>query len=104
MKHFIFALIACIILAACDSKGTGNAQLDALIAQRDSLKGLQSNIAKELAAIEEQIALLDTGIKAPAVAVMPVVRQDFKSYFVVLCHYRCSSQHFPKSHGTRHHP
>jgi len=83
MKYFIIALVASIILAACGSNGTGNAQLDSLIAKRDSLKNVQTNLAKELAAIEEQIALLDTGLKAPAVAVMPVIRQDFKSYFQV---------------------
>jgi membrane fusion protein, multidrug efflux system len=83
MKYFFLALTAAVILAACGSNGTGNAQLDALIAKRDSLKNVQSDLAKELAAIEEQIALLDTGIKAPAVAVMPVMRQDFKSYFEV---------------------
>ena len=83
MKHFFLALAAALILVACGSNGTGNAQLDSLIAKRDSLKGLQTNIAKELATIEEQIALLDTGLKAPAVAVMPVMRQDFKSYFEV---------------------
>jgi len=83
MKYFFLALVAALILAACGSTGTGNTQLDSLIAQRDSLKELQSNIAKDLATIEEQIALLDTGIKAPAVAVMPVMRQDFKSYFEV---------------------
>ena len=83
MKHFILALTAAILAASCGSNGTGNAQLDSLIAKRDSLKNVQSNIAKELANIEEQIALLDTGIKAPAVAVMPVMRQDFKSYFQV---------------------
>jgi RND family efflux transporter MFP subunit len=83
MKYFIIAIVASIILAACGSNGTGNAQLDSLIAKRDSLKNVQTNLAKELAAIEEQIALLDTGLKAPAVAVMPVIRQDFKSYFQV---------------------
>jgi len=83
MKYFFLTLVAALILVACGSNGTGNAQLDSLIAKRDSLKGLQSNIAKELATIEEQIALLDTGLKAPAVAVMPVIRQDFKSYFEV---------------------
>jgi membrane fusion protein (multidrug efflux system) len=83
MKYFIIAVVASIILAACGSNGTGNAQLDSLIAKRDSLKNVQTNLAKELAAIEEQIALLDTGLKAPAVAVMPVIRQDFKSYFQV---------------------
>ena len=83
MKYFFLALVAALILAACGSNGTGNAQLDALIAKRDSLKNVQADLAKELAAIEEQIALLDTGIKAPAVAVMPVMRQDFKSYFEV---------------------
>ncbi len=83
MKHFILALAATLLLVACGSNGTGNASLDSLIAQRDSLKGVQANIAKELSAIEEQIALLDTGIKAPAVALMPVTRQDFKSYFQV---------------------
>lgn len=83
MKYFFLAVTAVIIFAACGSSSTGNADLDSLIAKRDSLKGLQSNIAKELAAVEEQIALLDTGIKAPAVAVMPVMRQNFKSYFEV---------------------
>jgi RND family efflux transporter MFP subunit len=83
MKYFFLALVAALILAACGSNGTGNAQLDALIAKRDSLKNVQADLAKELATIEEQIALLDTGIKAPAVAVMPVMRQDFKSYFEV---------------------
>jgi membrane fusion protein (multidrug efflux system) len=83
MKYFILSLIAATLMASCGSNGTGNAQLDALIAKRDSLKNMQSNLAKELATIEEQIALLDTGIKAPAVAVMPVIRQDFKSYFQV---------------------
>ena len=83
MKYFILALTAAVLAASCGSNGTGNAQLDSLIAKRDSLKNVQSNVAKELAAIEEQIALLDTGIKAPAVAVMPVMRQDFKSYFQV---------------------
>lgn len=83
MKYFILSLIAATLMASCGSNGTGNAQLDALIAKRDSLKNMQSNLAKELAAVEEQIALLDTGIKAPAVAVMPVIRQDFKSYFQV---------------------
>jgi membrane fusion protein (multidrug efflux system) len=83
MKYFILALTASVILAACGSNRTGNAQLDSLIAKRDSLKNVQSELAKELASIEEQIALLDTGIKAPAVAVMPVMRQDFKSYFEV---------------------
>jgi RND family efflux transporter MFP subunit len=83
MKYFIFAITASVILASCGSNGTGNAQLDSLIAKRDSLKNVQSELAKELATIEEQIALLDTGIKAPAVAVMPVMRQDFKSYFEV---------------------
>ena len=83
MKHFILVLTSAMILAACGDNSTGNATLDSLIAQRDSLKGLQGNIAKELAAIEEQIALMDTSIKAPAVAVMPVIRQDFKSYFQV---------------------
>ena len=83
MKYFILALTAAVFAASCGSNGTGNAQLDSLIAKRDSLKNVQSNVAKELAAIEEQIALLDTGIKAPAVAVMPVMRQDFKSYFQV---------------------
>ena len=83
MKYFILALTAALLAASCGSNGTGNAQLDSLIAKRDSLKNVQSNLAKELAAIEEQIALLDTGIKAPAVAVMPVMRQNFKSYFQV---------------------
>ena len=83
MKYFILALTTAVLAASCGSNGTGNAQLDSLIAKRDSLKNVQSNVAKELAAIEEQIALLDTGIKAPAVAVMPVMRQDFKSYFQV---------------------
>ncbi|MFN5619895.1 MAG: efflux RND transporter periplasmic adaptor subunit [Flavobacteriales bacterium] len=83
MKYFFLAVTTAIIFAACGSSSTGNADLDSLIAKRDSLKGLQSNIAKELAAVEEQIALLDTGIKAPAVAVMPVMRQNFKSYFEV---------------------
>jgi membrane fusion protein (multidrug efflux system) len=83
MKYFILALTAAILAASCGSNGTGNAQLDSLIAKRDSLKNVQTNLAKELAAIEEQIALLDTGIKAPAVAVMPVMRQNFKSYFLV---------------------
>jgi hypothetical protein len=83
MKYFFLTLVAALILAACGSNGTGNAQLDALIAKRDSLKNVQADLAKELATIEEQIALLDTGIKAPAVAVMPVMRQDFKSYFEV---------------------
>jgi membrane fusion protein (multidrug efflux system) len=83
MKYFILALTAAILAASCGSNETGNAQLDSLIAKRDSLKNVQSNLAKELAVIEEQIALLDTGIKAPAVAVMPVVRQDFKSYVQV---------------------
>jgi membrane fusion protein (multidrug efflux system) len=83
MKYFFLALTAAVILAACGSNGTGNAQLDALIAKRDSLKNVQADLAKELATIEEQIALLDTGIKAPAVAVMSVMRQDFKSYFEV---------------------
>jgi hypothetical protein len=83
MKYFILALIVAVLAASCGSNGTGNAQLDSLIAKRDSLKNVQSNLAKELAAIEEQIALLDTGIKAPAVAVMPVMRQGFKSYFQV---------------------
>jgi RND family efflux transporter MFP subunit len=83
MKYFILVLFTAVVAASCGSKGTGNAQLDSLIVKRDSLKNVQSNIAKELAAIEEQIALLDTGIKAPAVAVMPVMRQDFKSYFQV---------------------
>ena len=83
MKYLFFVLVAALILAACGSNGTGNAQLDSLIAKRDSIKNMQSELAKELAAIEEQIALLDTGIKAPAVAVMPVIRQDFKSYFEV---------------------
>ncbi len=83
MKYFILALTAAILAASCGSNGTGNAQLDSLIAKRDSLKNVQTNLGKELAAIEEQIALLDTGIKAPAVAVMPVMRQNFKSYFLV---------------------
>jgi membrane fusion protein (multidrug efflux system) len=83
MKYFFLALTSAILLAACGPNGTGNVQLDSLIAKRDSLKNVQSNVAKELAAIEEQIALLDTGIKAPAVAVMPVIRQNFKSYFQV---------------------
>lgn len=83
MKHFILALAATLLLAACGSNGTGNANLDSLIAQRDSLKGVQANIAKQLSAIEQQIALLDTSIKAPAVALMAVTRQDFKSYFQV---------------------
>ena len=83
MKYFFLAVTAVIIFTACGSSSTGNPDLDNLIAKRDSLKGLQSNIAKELADVEEQIALLDTGIKAPAVAVMPVMRQNFKSYFEV---------------------
>jgi membrane fusion protein (multidrug efflux system) len=83
MKYFILALTAAVLVASCGSNGTGNAQLDSLIAKRDSIKNVQTNLAKELAAIEEQIALLDTGIKAPAVAVMPVMRQNFKSYFQV---------------------
>ena len=83
MKYFILALTAAVLAASCGSNGTGNAQLDSLIAKRDSIKNVQTNLAKELAAIEEQIALLDTGIKAPAVAVMPVMRQNFKSYFQV---------------------
>ena len=83
MKYFILALTAAVLAASCGSNGTGNAQLDSLIAKRDSLKNVQSNLAKELATIEEQIAQLDTGIKAPAVAVMPVMRQGFKSYFQV---------------------
>lgn len=83
MKYFILALTAAVLAASCGSNGTGNAQLDSLIAKRDSIKNVQTNLAKELAAIEEQIALLDTGIKAPAVAVMPVLRQNFKSYFQV---------------------
>jgi len=83
MKYFILALAVAVLAASCGSNGTGNAQLDSLIAKRDSLKNVQSNLAKELATIEEQIAQLDTGIKAPAVAVMPVMRQGFKSYFQV---------------------
>ena len=66
MKYFILALTTAVLAASCGPS----------IDQTD-------RVAKELAAIEEQIALLDTGIKAPAVAVMPVMRQDFKSYFQV---------------------
>ena len=54
MKYFFLALVAASILAACGSNGTGNAQLDALIAKRDSLKNVQADLAKELATIEEQ--------------------------------------------------
>jgi membrane fusion protein, multidrug efflux system len=65
---------------SCDSS-TGDKNLDQLIAQRDSLKTLQESIGQELAKIEEQIALLDTGIKAPIVEVTTISKGGFNSYF-----------------------
>lgn len=81
MKYTIAPLIFILVLFSCGDASTGNASLDALIAKRDSLKKAQDAIGAELAAIEEQIALLDTGIKAPVVELATITKGNFSSYF-----------------------
>jgi membrane fusion protein, multidrug efflux system len=81
MKYFIAPLIIALSLMACGDKTTGNQTLDNLIAKRDSLKLVQDSIGKEIASLEEQIAALDTGIKAPVVDLATISKGSFNSYF-----------------------
>jgi membrane fusion protein, multidrug efflux system len=81
MKYFAAPFLIALIMVSCGDSSTGNATLDALIAKRDSLKEVQTNLGKELADIEEQIALMDTGIKAPVVELAAISRGSFNSYF-----------------------
>jgi membrane fusion protein, multidrug efflux system len=81
MKYFIAPLIIALSLMACGDKTTGNQTLDTLIAKRDSLKLVQDSIGKEIARLEEQIAALDTGIKAPVVELATISKGSFNSYF-----------------------
>jgi membrane fusion protein, multidrug efflux system len=81
MKYFIAPLIIALSLMACGDKTTGNQTLDNLIAKRDSLKLVQDSIGKEIAGLEEQIAALDTGIKAPVVELATITKGSFNSYF-----------------------
>jgi membrane fusion protein, multidrug efflux system len=80
MKYFIAPLFSALILVGC-GESTSNKTLDALIAKRDSIKEVQTNLGKELAELEEQIALLDTSIKAPVVELATISKGTFSSYF-----------------------
>lgn len=83
MKKIFGILLITAIISSCGKSNSGNHSLDELIAQRDSLKAIQTNIGRELAEIESMIAAADTSIKAPAVGITQVVRAPFNTYFEV---------------------
>jgi membrane fusion protein, multidrug efflux system len=81
MKYTVISFLLAVVLYSCGDTTTGNATLDQLIAKRDSLKNTQALIGEELAAIEAQIAQMDTGFKAPVVEVTTIMKGNFTSYF-----------------------
>jgi RND family efflux transporter MFP subunit len=83
MKSITVFIFSALILASCGGDKTGNESLDALIAKRDSLKQVQTNIGKQLEEVEIMIAELDTSIKAQIVTTMTVSRHPFDAYFQV---------------------
>ena len=83
MKRVFGILWLTAILYSCGNSSSDNPSLDRLIAQRDSLKSIQTNVGRELAEIEAMIAAADTSIKAPAVGVTQVSRAPFNTYFEV---------------------
>ncbi|MFM7105819.1 MAG: efflux RND transporter periplasmic adaptor subunit [Flavobacteriales bacterium] len=83
MKRIFGILWLAAILYSCGNSNSGNTSLDRLIAQRDSLKAIQTHVGRELAEIEAMIAAADTSIKAPAVGITQVARAPFNTYFEV---------------------
>lgn len=79
MKHFPFILILfSLILASC---GGEKKALDALVAERDSLKTVQSDVASKLMELDEQISLLDSSLKLTQISAFPIQTSLFEHYF-----------------------
>jgi RND family efflux transporter MFP subunit len=83
MKNLFFISIITLFIAACGGKPEGNDDLTALRTQKDSLKALHDDIGNQIAALDAQIALLDTSKKLTLVSTFQVERQKFEHYFEV---------------------
>lgn len=79
--HFVFVLGLIYLVSACGSKSTST--LDALFAQRDSLRKEQDALLAKIASVDAQITLLDTSIKHSNVTSYPLAPTNFAHYFEI---------------------
>lgn len=79
--HFVFVLGLIYLVSACGSKTTTT--LDALFAQRDSLRKEQDALLAKIASVDAQITLLDTSIKRSNVTSYPLAPTYFAHYFEI---------------------
>lgn len=80
MKNILYYSLAAglLVLSSC---GNQQEPLDKLIASRDSLKAIQSEVASELLEVEDKIAALDTAPKMHIVTVAAAESRRFEHYF-----------------------
>jgi membrane fusion protein (multidrug efflux system) len=84
MKNLFFISILSVIIVACGgNQPEGDQTLSGLKARKDSLKAVHEEVGKQIAALDGQIALLDTSKKLTLVSTVKVSRKKFEHYFEV---------------------
>lgn len=81
MKKLITLLSVTIFIVACGSDAETNADIATLQHKKDSLKSVYTEVANQIAQIDEQLKSLDTTIQLPLVTTKKVTIKPF-SHFV----------------------
>jgi RND family efflux transporter MFP subunit len=79
MKRRLIYVSLSVILAACGSSNT-NEDIVVLQHRKDSLKIVYADVAAQIAAIDEQLIVLDTTIKLPLITVGTIEEKAFEHY------------------------
>ena len=82
MKKGIINISSAIILAACGSSNSDQ-NIERLQQQKDSLKTIYDDLAKQIADIDVQLAVLDTNTRFALVTTKKVEVKSFKHFFDV---------------------
>ncbi|MEQ9187783.1 MAG: efflux RND transporter periplasmic adaptor subunit [Cryomorphaceae bacterium] len=84
MRTIVHLLAVAVILSAC-SQPTATNEVETLKAERDSIKGLRTELATQLAAVEVKIEALDTTkmLRITNVTVREVAPTRFEHFFTV---------------------
>ena len=100
MKKLLFFTTTAAFIIGCGSEPQG--KLDQLKAKKDSLKAVYGDLAKEIAALDDAIKLLDTiKVNIPLVTTKQVQTKDFEHYFSVqgVVEMDKNAQVFPEAPG-----
>lgn len=84
MRTIVHLLAVAVIFSAC-SQPTTTSEVETLKAERDSIKGLRTELATQLAAVESKIQALDTTkmVRITNVTVREVAPTRFEHFFTV---------------------